>query len=308
VKKFDKEMYAKKVIVLDKSTPSFEAARTLNEKKIGCALVSNGKGEMIGIVTDRDLACGILGEKLDPQTPISEVMATNLKFIFENDSFTDALKVMQRYGVRRVPVFRVSDSGSQRCVGIYTLDDFILWGDVQLADLRPIVKKQVNPIRKPRPMPTERKILHREQKLNQFNKIIAREIGLERELSEKIIFFLLKHFLHQVPLFVSRKFISQLPILIQEDFFSNHEWPKSNEDMDSMQIELYQRYGIRKEKFKRILPAFWRGLEAATGGGSRRVLFEHLPEDFQQAVREEKISAISESFLEMKDYSNYFLH
>ena len=270
------------MLVLPENTPSYEVARAMSEKFVGCALVSDGKGRITGIVTDRDLACGILGEKLPSDSPISEVMARDLKIIYEGEKISKVLQIMQRYGVRRVPVMRKKTGGSQYCVGIYTLDDFIIWGEVPLKDLRAIVKKQMYPIKR-KTLLSDRKSSRKEQTLFRFNKIISKEMLLERDLAERVIFFLLKTLVQRAPAHVAVNFIAELPSLIQEDLLDTTAGPNKKLTKKSIEEALMHSYGLGKETVARIMEGFWRGLSMTLKQGALKQLTLSLPKDLQLA-------------------------
>jgi CBS domain-containing protein len=76
-------------------------------------------GSLVGIITDRDVAlraCCQGGH--GPETPIVEVMSTDLAVVGPEDSVTHIREVMEGAGVRRVPVVEEG-----RLVGIISLKD-----------------------------------------------------------------------------------------------------------------------------------------------------------------------------------------
>lgn len=74
------------------------------------------------IVTDRDLAVRVVGQGLVPErTTLDEVMSTDIATLSPEDSQADAIRLMYRRKVRRIPL---TDGG--RLVGMVTLDDLLL--------------------------------------------------------------------------------------------------------------------------------------------------------------------------------------
>jgi len=60
------------------------------------------KGQVVGIVTDRDLTVRVLGRGLEVNTtPLAEVMTTGVATLAPSDSQLSALRLMQRRNVRR---------------------------------------------------------------------------------------------------------------------------------------------------------------------------------------------------------------
>lgn len=139
------ELAFKSVLVLRQNTTLQEAARALCERQVGCALVADDKGHIIGIVTDRDLSCGALAKALSPNDSLSKVMSTSLIFVSEDSHLSEAVELMKGFGIRRLPVLRNLRGGRQKCVGLLTMDDLILSRAVSLEDLAEIVANQIVP-------------------------------------------------------------------------------------------------------------------------------------------------------------------
>lgn len=96
-----------------------DVAKLMQNKHIGCALVCNTNKNIVGIVTDRDLILRSLAcEKDIKETPISEVMTTNIYKTTPEAELQDVVRIMCDSQVRRVPVV---ENGT--LVGIVTLGD-----------------------------------------------------------------------------------------------------------------------------------------------------------------------------------------
>jgi CBS domain-containing protein len=277
-------MYHKNILVLEQATPSCEAARSMNERNCGYAIVSNGKGRMVGIVTDRDLACGILGERLNAHSPISEVMSGELKYVDENESVLSALKLMQEFGVRRVPVIHESAGGSQKCVGVYTFDEIILEEQSELAALKKILRRQFPKRTRRMATDTELSEIHRDEQLNRFNRIIADEIQMKGDLAEKVIYHLIRSIVQRVPKEKSKRFILDLPALIHEDFLNLKVNSERHFSLYAIELELTRRYGLKKDAFHQLLPKFWRGLSYFVSKRNLMAVYKSLPKDLQKAL------------------------
>jgi CBS domain-containing protein len=123
------------VVFAYRSMAPNEAARLMREHHVGSLVVveerDTGKSP-IGMLTDRDIAIAVVARDLDPRTlAVSEVMTTDVVSVRDDDSVLDALALMRRRGVRRVPV--VTRAGL--LVGIVTLDDLLRIVVAQLDDL-----------------------------------------------------------------------------------------------------------------------------------------------------------------------------
>ncbi len=119
------------VVTIAPDQPIAEACRLLQEKNVGCVVAVEGD-TVQGIITDRDIALKVIGEKKNPQqTTVREIMSPNPTCISVTKSLHDLTTLMHTHHVRRVPIV---DSGD-KVVGIVTLDDLlILLGD-EMADM-----------------------------------------------------------------------------------------------------------------------------------------------------------------------------
>lgn len=96
-----------------------DVAKLMLNKHIGCVPVCNENKHVVGLVTDRDLILRTLAcEKDIKQTPVSEVMTTNVYKTNPEADVEDACKIMCDCQVRRVPVIE-----NDQLIGIITLGD-----------------------------------------------------------------------------------------------------------------------------------------------------------------------------------------
>ena len=93
------------------------AARRMAEDDVG-ALPILSSGDLVGIVTDRDIAVRGVAERLSPDAPIRRVMTENVATCSPDDDIATALALMSREQIRRMPV---CERG--RVVGIISLVD-----------------------------------------------------------------------------------------------------------------------------------------------------------------------------------------
>ena len=115
-----------------------EAAAVMDRKAVGSLLVVNGHG-MVGIVTDRDLAVRALARRAPLDGRVDSVMTTDVVTLAPDVDVREALKVLRRHAVRRVPL--VEDG---RPIGMVTTDDLLIALIGDLSDLvRPIVGEAV---------------------------------------------------------------------------------------------------------------------------------------------------------------------
>lgn len=127
-----------RLVVLRPDASVNEAARAMADNHIGAVLVAEDR-ELIGVVTDRDLALDVVGLGLDPRaTSIREVMSDELITVSADTPVQEVVARMRECGCRRVPIVE-----GGRPVGLVTLDDLLLEGDVSIEDARAIIRTQL---------------------------------------------------------------------------------------------------------------------------------------------------------------------
>lgn len=96
-----------------------EVAKLMQDKHIGCVPVCNENKNIVGLVTDRDLILRTIAcEKDIKQTPVSEIMTTNIYKTSPDADTEDVTRIMCDCQVRRVPVVE-----GEQLIGIITLGD-----------------------------------------------------------------------------------------------------------------------------------------------------------------------------------------
>jgi CBS domain-containing protein len=103
-----------------------EAARLMRQRHVGCLVVveelSSRESLVTGILTDRDIAIGVVAADRDPHgLRVGDLMTKDVVTAREDDSLADVISIMRRRKVRRVPVTGARDV----LVGILSLDDVI---------------------------------------------------------------------------------------------------------------------------------------------------------------------------------------
>jgi CBS domain-containing protein len=100
-----------------------EAARLMREHDCGCVPVVEGESKrVVGVVTDRDIACRCVAEGKGPETPVREIMTRNPQCSHPGDDIAAVEQIMMQAQVRRVPV--VDAKGN--CVGMIAQADLAL--------------------------------------------------------------------------------------------------------------------------------------------------------------------------------------
>lgn len=108
---------------IESSAKICDAIDELNEKKIGALLVKNEKGQIAGILTERDIltkACPKRSEIEEIQ--VSELMTPRDKLIIgtATDTVTYVMNIMTNKKIRHIPIF-----DSENLVGLISIGDVI---------------------------------------------------------------------------------------------------------------------------------------------------------------------------------------
>ncbi len=120
-----KEVMSKDLAFCIPSDTAQAAAITMRLRGVGALpVLSDAEHRKLeGIVTDRDLCCGVIAEaKLAETTKIADVMTCNPVTCAPENTLDDCEKLMQLHQVRRLPV--VDSQG--RCVGMIAQADIAL--------------------------------------------------------------------------------------------------------------------------------------------------------------------------------------
>jgi CBS domain-containing protein len=98
------------------------AAMTMWENDCGVVPVVNGAAQVVGIITDRDICMAVtLQHRLAAEIAVGAVSANQITTCQQTDDVRDALALMRREQLRRLPV--TDDTG--RLVGILSLSDVV---------------------------------------------------------------------------------------------------------------------------------------------------------------------------------------
>jgi arabinose-5-phosphate isomerase len=108
-------------------TPMTKAVVEISSKRLGAALVEDGEGKILGIVTDGDLRRGIerWGKSFFEMTA-GEVMTRNPKTIGEEELAAKALSLMEQYSITSLVV----PDADRKAKGIIHLHDILKQGIV----------------------------------------------------------------------------------------------------------------------------------------------------------------------------------
>ena len=114
---------------IDPDAPLTDLAERMRKEDIGAIPVGEND-KLIGIVTDRDIVVrGLIG-KADPrQLTARDVMSAPIMFCHANEDPEDAVRIMERKQIRRLPVI----DEHRRMVGMLSLGDVAAQVSASLA-------------------------------------------------------------------------------------------------------------------------------------------------------------------------------
>lgn len=116
-------------VAIPSGTECGALVRAMTDRNASSALVTNGDGQVIGIITERDVTQRI-AFRMPPDTPVDKVMTSPVESIDCQDYLYRAIAMMRRMGRRHMPV--VDEPG--RLVGILNLDDAVAVAVQRLMD------------------------------------------------------------------------------------------------------------------------------------------------------------------------------
>jgi CBS domain-containing protein len=118
-----KDVMTKEVKTCSLETDLAEAADSMWMRDCGMLPVVDGKGQVVGIITDRDICIATGCRRRDPATIlVREVMAGQAYSCSPEADLREALQIMQQKQVRRLPVI---DCTGKLC-GVLSLSDVAL--------------------------------------------------------------------------------------------------------------------------------------------------------------------------------------
>lgn len=118
-----KDVMTKEVKTCAPETDLAAVAQSMWMRDCGVLPVVDTKGQVVGMITDRDVCIATGCHRRDPATIlVSEVMNGQVHSCSPETDIGEALQIMRRKQVRRLPVI---DSGEKLC-GVLSLNDLAL--------------------------------------------------------------------------------------------------------------------------------------------------------------------------------------
>lgn len=112
------EVMSKRVVCVETDTPLAKIARVMRSKNVGCVVICE-KGKPVGVVTEWDIMRKVIERNLEPKKlTAKDVMSKPLIWVGKDTDVMEALKIMVKKKIRRLPVVE-----KDKLLGIVTLAD-----------------------------------------------------------------------------------------------------------------------------------------------------------------------------------------
>jgi CBS domain-containing protein len=117
-----REIMTREVTVVSPTDDLQTAAQLMEKNDFGMVPVGEND-RLVGMLSDRDITIRAVARGLAPdRTKVREVMTTDVKYVYEDESVDDVSRSMSALQVRRLPVL----NHDKRLVGIVSLGDLAL--------------------------------------------------------------------------------------------------------------------------------------------------------------------------------------
>jgi CBS domain-containing protein len=123
----------KNVLSTETSTNLVDAARLITEKGIGCVVITED-GRPVGMLTERDIMREIINDKNAFRKDVGSFMKRPLISVSPDTAVVDALDLMRKKDIRRLPVVNKG-----KLEGIVTVHrDLLYWALAAMRSSSPI--------------------------------------------------------------------------------------------------------------------------------------------------------------------------
>ncbi|MDZ4677778.1 MAG: CBS domain-containing protein [Oligoflexia bacterium] len=295
----------RKIIVLHTDNSIFQAARAMCDHNIGCVVISDHHGCIVGLVTDRDLTCYPLAYKISPDSPLSEVMTTEPLCASESAALSEVIQIMVENGLRRIPIINKSGN-KQKCVGIVTLDDLIVTKSIELNDVIKIITTQVRHIahltapghaKKSDEQAELRHEAKTSQTLARFEKSVLEKSGLKKAHARTVTSLILSSIVRRLSFTDAAHFISQLPQKLHDDLYDLPAGPDRHVSAKHLISDVCTYLGVSKSEGHEVTEACCAGMANHLDPHELEKVKSQLPSDmsalFKLLEKKKKATAVN---------------
>jgi CBS domain-containing protein len=288
----------RRVIVLHASDFAYAAGRAMAANGVGAVLVERG-GEVVGVVTDRDLALYLCGGHAGREATLRDVMCVITAAAPPTASIREVIALMKRTGVRRVPIL----DARGKAVGIVTLDDLLADRAISPRDAEAIVRAQLElpasqkragelgPTRPARPWlrrsnPEDRRASRAEATRARALDLVAAYAGLPtRAAAEAAFLAVVGTLLQRLHPGEAAHLLAQLPSLLREQLEVVPGGPDRSIDFDRLCAAARDVLAAEDARYAaRIVRGIVRALDELVSPGELAQVFEQLPVGLRSAL------------------------
>ena len=121
-----KTLLTREALILPCSSSIQSVATIMTEENVSAALINDPDlddeqgNSFVGIITEKDLCAKVIASGLNVETPVSEVMSTELISLDHNAYIFEAMLLMLRYNVHHLPVLK-----NKQPIGLVEVADII---------------------------------------------------------------------------------------------------------------------------------------------------------------------------------------
>jgi CBS domain-containing protein/uncharacterized protein (DUF2267 family) len=271
-----------RLVILGPDASALDAARAIENNNIGAVVVQD-RGQVVGIVTDRDLAVQIVGHGLDAAaTPLSDIMTSPVASLSTDDTHTDAIALMQSRNVRRIPLIE-----GGRAVGIVTLDDLLLDEAAPLEQLGAVVESQIGeggPTGSVRSPARVRSLARAEATLRRLLNRVRLEARLDdTEQAESALEVVLTMLVRRLTPDEAKDLVAQLPSLLQPALRRYATGPDKSVGRAAIEGALAERLGVDSARAAALLDAVGTVIAQSVSEGQMEDVRKQLPQELRGA-------------------------
>jgi CBS domain-containing protein len=139
-----RQIMKREIECLSPREPAQAAATRMRQQNIGFLPVCDADLQVLGTVTDRDIALRIVGEQRPAATPVEQIMTREVIACYPQDDVEVARQLMADH--RKSRIMCVNDAGS--LIGVISLSDIAtLEGDGAARTLREVTQREIGKAR-----------------------------------------------------------------------------------------------------------------------------------------------------------------
>jgi CBS domain-containing protein/uncharacterized protein (DUF2267 family) len=279
----------RKVVVLHPNDSIKAAAKAMCANQVGCVVVTDKGGHVIGVVTDRDIACYGIGNDLEVDAALGEVMTDAPIYVHEHVLVSDVIRLMEENVIRRIPVVSETARRGHRCTGIISLDDLMVARVIEIESVSQILKSQV--VHHPKfaqgsrqEKAEERSESRMSQTLSKFSKTIALQTELRPSAANKLTRIFLEGIVKRLHYAEATRFISQLPKKWQEELLDLPAGPDRHVTLSTIVNRAAVNLALTEGEAEEALSRLCEALSELLGHGEMAHVASQLPEEFKHLI------------------------